>query len=101
MTWELMDRFAAEWLPEPKILHPYPYLRFDAKYPRFVGTRNRQPLLRTTSNKCFLTCEHSWRMTSYAEVMPVNPTAPLLPACIRELSRGGSTGNAEYGHFYG
>jgi len=29
-----MDRFAAEWLPEPKILHPHPYLRFDAKYPR-------------------------------------------------------------------
>jgi hypothetical protein len=34
MTWELMDRFAAEWLPEPKILHPYPNLRFDAKHPR-------------------------------------------------------------------
>src|SRR6267378_2974143 len=34
MTWELMDRFAAEWLPEPKILHPHPYLRFDAKYLR-------------------------------------------------------------------
>jgi RNA-directed DNA polymerase len=34
MTWELLDRFAAEWLPEPKILHPHPYLRFDAKYLR-------------------------------------------------------------------
>src|SRR5580700_3329961 len=34
MTWELLDRFAAEWLPEPKILHPYPNLRFDAKHPR-------------------------------------------------------------------
>ncbi|HMD06645.1 MAG TPA: reverse transcriptase domain-containing protein [Candidatus Acidoferrum sp.] len=34
MTWALMDRFAAEWLPEPKILHPHPYLRFDAKHPR-------------------------------------------------------------------
>jgi hypothetical protein len=34
MTWALMDRFAAEWLPEPKILHPHPYLRFDAKYLR-------------------------------------------------------------------
>ena len=34
MTWELLDRFAAEWLPEPKILHPYPNLRFDAKHLR-------------------------------------------------------------------
>ena len=33
ITWELMDRFAAEWLPEPKILHPYPNLRFNAKHP--------------------------------------------------------------------
>ncbi|PYU93592.1 MAG: RNA-directed DNA polymerase, partial [Acidobacteria bacterium] len=34
MTWELLERFAAQWLPLPKILHPYPYLRFDAKYLR-------------------------------------------------------------------
>ena len=36
-----MDRFAAEWLPEPKILHPHPYLRFDAKYLRY---RLRRPV---------------------------------------------------------
>jgi hypothetical protein len=24
----------AQWLPRPKILHPYPYLRFDATYLR-------------------------------------------------------------------
>ena len=34
MTWELLERFAAQWLPVPKILHPYPHLRFDAKHPR-------------------------------------------------------------------
>jgi len=34
MTWELLERFAARWLPVPKILHPYPHLRFDAKYLR-------------------------------------------------------------------
>jgi len=34
MTWELLERFAAQWLPLPKLLHPYPHLRFDAKYPR-------------------------------------------------------------------
>jgi hypothetical protein len=31
MTWEFLDRFAAQWLPVPKILHPYPHLRFDAR----------------------------------------------------------------------
>jgi hypothetical protein len=34
MTWELLERFAAQWLPLPKILHHYPHLRFDAKYLR-------------------------------------------------------------------
>ena len=33
-TWELLERFAAQWLPVPKILHPYPLLRFDAKHLR-------------------------------------------------------------------
>jgi RNA-directed DNA polymerase len=34
ITRELMDQFVAQWLPLPKILHPYPHLRFDAKHPR-------------------------------------------------------------------
>ena len=34
MTWKHMTGFAEQWLPRPKILHPYPYLRFDAKYLR-------------------------------------------------------------------
>jgi group II intron reverse transcriptase/maturase len=34
IMWEHMARFAEQWLPLPKILHPYPNLRFDAKYPR-------------------------------------------------------------------
>ena len=43
------------------------------------------------------------RMTGYAEVMPVNPTAPLLPACrlsIRELSSRNSNRITECDHFY-
>jgi group II intron reverse transcriptase/maturase len=34
ISWKHMTGFAAQWLPRPKILHPYPYLRFDAKYLR-------------------------------------------------------------------
>ncbi|HEX2713446.1 MAG TPA: reverse transcriptase domain-containing protein [Candidatus Acidoferrales bacterium] len=34
MTWELLERLAAQWLPRPRILHPYPMVRFDATYPR-------------------------------------------------------------------
>ena len=33
-TWELFERIAEQWLPVPKILHPYPHLRFDATHPR-------------------------------------------------------------------
>jgi RNA-directed DNA polymerase len=34
MSWKHMAGFVKQWLPLPKILHPYPYLRFDAKHPR-------------------------------------------------------------------
>ena len=33
-TWELFERIADQWLPVPTILHPYPLVRFDAKYLR-------------------------------------------------------------------
>jgi RNA-directed DNA polymerase len=34
ITWERMTQLVDQWLPLPKILHPYPTLRFDAKHPR-------------------------------------------------------------------
>ena len=34
MTWELREAFATQWLPVPKILHPYPLVRFDARHLR-------------------------------------------------------------------
>lgn len=34
MTWERMKRIADEWLPAPKILHPWPQQRFAVKHPR-------------------------------------------------------------------
>ena len=38
ITWKRIDRLAARWLPEPRILHPWPNQRFDAK------TRGRSPV---------------------------------------------------------
>ena len=37
-TWERMWRLAARWLPAPRILHPWPDARFDAK------TQGRSPV---------------------------------------------------------
>jgi len=34
IPWELFERLAEQWLPVPKLMHPYPHLRFDAKYLR-------------------------------------------------------------------
>lgn len=34
MTWARMTRLAAEWLPPPGILHPWPHQRFAVKHPR-------------------------------------------------------------------
>ena len=34
LTWDRLQPIADHWLPIPKILHPYPHLRFDAKHLR-------------------------------------------------------------------
>jgi RNA-directed DNA polymerase len=34
-TWERISRLADDWLPKPKILHPWPDKRFAVKHPRW------------------------------------------------------------------
>jgi len=33
-TWDRMKRIANDWLPQPKILHPWPEQRYAVKHPR-------------------------------------------------------------------
>ena len=33
-TWERMTKLVEVWLPQPRILHPWPDVRFDVKHPR-------------------------------------------------------------------
>ena len=33
-TWEQMKKLADDWLPKPRILHPWPNQRFAVKHPR-------------------------------------------------------------------
>ncbi len=34
LNWVRMRQLVKRWLPEPRILHPYPSVRFDATHPR-------------------------------------------------------------------
>jgi group II intron reverse transcriptase/maturase len=34
-TWDRISRIAAEWLPRPRILHPWPNVRFYVNHPRW------------------------------------------------------------------
>jgi group II intron reverse transcriptase/maturase len=34
LTWERFKRLIDTWLPRPRVLHPWPGLRFDARHPR-------------------------------------------------------------------
>src|ERR1700758_5690320 len=34
-TWQRVTKLADDWLPKPKILHPWPHQRFAVKYPRW------------------------------------------------------------------
>ena len=38
LNWKRMDRLADRWLPQPRILHPWPTHRFDAR------TQGRSPV---------------------------------------------------------
>ena len=38
ITWQRIDRLAARWLPQPRVLHPWPNVRFDAR------TQGRSPV---------------------------------------------------------
>ena len=35
ITWARITRLAADWLPKPKILHPWPDKRFAVRHPRW------------------------------------------------------------------
>ncbi|MCE4555048.1 reverse transcriptase [Pelomonas cellulosilytica] len=35
VNWKRMTRIADEWLPQPRILHPWPEKRFAVKHPRW------------------------------------------------------------------
>ena len=34
LTWDRVTRLVDDWLPQPRILHPWPDIRFDVKHPR-------------------------------------------------------------------
>ena len=34
LTWAQMRKLADRWIPQPRVLHPYPRVRFDAIHPR-------------------------------------------------------------------
>ena len=34
LLWEAMQRIGDQWLPKPRILHPWPEARFAVKHPR-------------------------------------------------------------------
>ena len=34
LTWAKFSKLSARWLPTPKILHPYPSVRFARQHPR-------------------------------------------------------------------
>ena len=35
MTWDRMRKLANDWLPRPRILHPWPSKRFAVRHPRW------------------------------------------------------------------
>lgn len=52
VTWKRLAVFVEQWLPTAKILHPYPTLRFAAKYLRPKTRLNRTSATRSTAILC-------------------------------------------------
>jgi group II intron reverse transcriptase/maturase len=44
-TWQRIEKLAADWLPKPRILHPWPRQRFAVKHPRWEPYAGK-PLVR-------------------------------------------------------
>jgi len=43
-TWKRVERLADEWLPQPRILHPWPSVRFAVKNPRWEPYAGNPPV---------------------------------------------------------
>jgi RNA-directed DNA polymerase len=43
-TWQRIEKLAADWLPKPKILHPWPRARFAVKHPRWEPYAGKPPV---------------------------------------------------------
>jgi len=43
-TWDRIDKLADEWLPQPRILHPWPSVRFAVKHPRWEPYAGNPPV---------------------------------------------------------
>jgi group II intron reverse transcriptase/maturase len=44
MTWQRIGKIADDWLPKPRILHPWPNQRFAVKYPRWEPYAGKPPV---------------------------------------------------------
>jgi RNA-directed DNA polymerase len=43
MTWSRIKKLADDFLPQARILHPWPHARFAVKYPRWEPSALYQP----------------------------------------------------------
>ena len=43
-TWEKTKKLSEEWLPKPRILHPWPSQRFAVKHPRWEPYAEFRPV---------------------------------------------------------
>jgi len=43
-TWKHMAKLAADWLPKPRVLHPWPNQRFAVKHPRWEPDAGKPPV---------------------------------------------------------
>jgi RNA-directed DNA polymerase len=77
MTWARMGRLAADWLPKPRILHPWPSQRFAVKRPRWepcAGIPLAQICAGAPNNGC-----------SYSDLQPTPASATILAKTDRVL----------------
>jgi hypothetical protein len=43
-TWDRIEKLADAWLPQPKIVHPWPEARFAVKHPRWKPHAGKPPV---------------------------------------------------------
>ena len=91
-TWERIKRLADDWLPQPRILHPWPARRFAVRHPRWEPYARIGPVRICAGGRSVMSVPTAISETSAQQraATTQTPRRPIGAGGVRGASRAGS-----------